>query len=128
MATVLVSCLKPHGLPDQITADKRYIMYFASPADNLCCNEQTVPLFRQSDAGLSLRRSGIDHGSVHVRFVVDKVTSFPQSTSGSPCQYNATLVPRTNGQHSHAGRLSCCQCHCALSLQRFAWVKSAART
>ena len=65
MATVLVSCLWPDGLRDQMMEDKGYI---------ICCyNKQAVPLLWRSDAGLSLRRSGFDPASVHVRFVVDKV-------------------------------------------------------
>ena len=34
---------------------------------------QAVPWFRQFVAGLSARRTGLDHSSVHVGYVVDKV-------------------------------------------------------
>ena len=44
-------------------------------------------------AGLSPRRPGLDPGSVHVGFVVDKVASFPPSTLVFPCQFHSTSIP-----------------------------------
>jgi len=51
-------------------------------------------------AGLSLRNTGFDRRSVHVRFVVDEVLPrlffFPAGTSVFPCQYHST-----NDLHSY---------------------------
>jgi hypothetical protein len=47
-------------------------------------------------AALIARRPGFDPGSVHVRFVVDKVAlgqDSPPSTSGFPCQFHSTGTP-----------------------------------
>jgi hypothetical protein len=55
-----------------------------------------VPWFRRLVAGLPQRRLGFDPRSVHVGFVVDKVTLgqvFPPSTSVFPCQFHSTGVP-----------------------------------
>jgi len=92
----------------------RYTLpYFASPP-NFCCNKEAVPLLRRPVAGLLLRRSGFDPGSVHVRFVVEKVAMrqvflrvLPvRRVSINPLMLHAHFHPirRTSGQkHSHAG-------------------------
>jgi hypothetical protein len=48
-----------------------------------------VPWLRSLVAGLSLRRSGFAHGSIHVGFVVDKAGTGTVSSPGTsvfPCQ------------------------------------------
>jgi hypothetical protein len=57
-----------------------------------------VPWLRRLVAGLSPRRPGFDPGSVHVRFVVDKVALGqvpppPPSTSVFPCQFHSISAP-----------------------------------
>jgi hypothetical protein len=55
-----------------------------------------VPWLRRLAAGLPTRRPGLDPGSVHVGFVVDKVTLgqvFPPSSSVFPCQFHSTGAP-----------------------------------
>jgi hypothetical protein len=52
--------------------------------------QKAVPWLRQLVAGLSPRRPGFDHGSVHVRFVVDKVAlgqAFPRVFRFSPVNF-----------------------------------------
>jgi hypothetical protein len=58
--------------------------------------EEAVPWLRRLVAGLKLRRTGLDPGSVYVGFVVDKMALgkvFPPSTSVFPCQFNSTGAP-----------------------------------
>jgi hypothetical protein len=55
-----------------------------------------VPWLRRLAAGLPTWRPGFDPGSVHVRFVVDKVALgqvFPPSSSVFPCQFLSTGAP-----------------------------------
>jgi hypothetical protein len=54
-----------------------------------------VPWLRRLVAGLSSRRSGFDTGSVHVRFVVDKVAlgQVFSNLSVFPCQFHSTGAP-----------------------------------
>ena len=47
-----------------------------------------VALVSRLVAGMSLRNSGFEAKSFHLRFVVDK--GFSQSTSALPCQYHST--------------------------------------
>jgi hypothetical protein len=58
--------------------------------------KKSMPWLRQLVAGLSPRRPGLDPGSVHVGFVVDKVVLgqvFFPSTSVFPCQFQSTGAP-----------------------------------
>ena len=55
-----------------------------------------MPWLRRLVTGLSPRRPGFDSGSVHVGFVVDKVTLgqvFSRSTFVFPCQFHSTGAP-----------------------------------
>jgi hypothetical protein len=60
---------------------------------------KAVPWFRRLVAGLSPRRSGFAPRSIHVGFVVDKVTLgrvFSPSSSIFPCQYHSTVALQTH--------------------------------
>jgi hypothetical protein len=59
------------------------------------CKNRAVPRLRRLVADLPPRRPGFDPGSVHVGFVVDKVTLgqvFPPSASVFSCQFHSTGV------------------------------------
>jgi hypothetical protein len=71
--------------------------------------EGAVPRLRRLVAGLPPRRPGFDPGSVHVGFVVDKVSLgqvFPPSTSVFPCQFNSTGAP-LRGKKNHLHQQDC---------------------